>query len=269
MTDLILEQEGSLRLGIFAGILAIMALWEVLSPRRKRIYSRAERWPGNLLLILAGTLFLRVAFPLLAVDFAILTEARGGGLFNLTSLPPLLEVLIAIILLDMVVYWQHVIFHRVPSLWRLHQVHHTDRDLDATSALRFHPFEIAISMVLKICVVIVLGVSPIAIIIFEIILNAMALFNHGNIALPKAIDKALRTLFVTPDMHRIHHSVEPSEYNRNFGFNLSLWDRLFGTYEKEPKAGQVEMTIGQKAHLTHEPASLLFMLILPFQRKKQ
>ena len=269
MTNLILEEEGSFRLVVFIIVLAAMALWESLSPRRKRIYSRRERWPGNLILIVAGTLFLRVVFPLLAVDFAILAQARGGGLFNLTTLPPILELVLAVILLDMVVYWQHVFFHRVPILWRLHQVHHTDRDLDATSALRFHPFEIGLSMIVKIFVVIALGVSPLAIILFEVILNAMAMFNHGNVALPGTLDKTLRKALVTPDMHRIHHSVDPKEYNTNFGFNLSLWDRLFGTYSQDPQDGQENMTIGQAAHLTHEPVSFLFMLILPFWRNNR
>ena len=269
MSDFILSEEPSLRLSVFVIVLTIMALWEVLSPRRKRAYQRRDRWPGNLLLIVAGTLFLRVFFPLLAVDFAMLAEARGGGLLNLIELPGAFEFLLAIILLDMVVYWQHVAFHRIPGLWRLHQVHHTDRDLDATSALRFHPFEIGLSMVLKIFVVIVFGVSPLAVIVFEIILNATALFNHGNVQIPKKVDTALRKLIVTPDMHRVHHSVIPAEFNTNYGFNLSCWDRLFGSYKDAPEGGHRHMSIGQSAHQTHETTGLLFMLLLPFQRTRK
>lgn len=269
MITFLLQHEASVRFWAFALVLLAMALWELVSPRRKRIYKRTERWPGNLLLIIAGTLFLRVFFPLLAVDMALLAEARGGGFFNLVAWPPALEILLSILILDLVVYGQHVAFHRYPKLWRLHQVHHTDRDLDATSALRFHPFEIGLSMILKIAVVIVIGPPAIAVILFEIILNATAMFNHANVALPAKIDAALRRIIVTPDMHRIHHSIDPREFNTNYGFNLSVWDRLFATYTEAPKDGQETMTLGQSAYLTHEPRSLWFMLALPFWRKRQ
>ena len=266
MMEFILQEEASFRMTFFVSVLAAMALWELASPRRKRIYKRRERWIGNLALIVVGTLFLRLFFPLLAVDIAYLAQARQGGIFNLANLPPALEFLMAIVVLDFVVYWQHVVFHRIPILWKLHRVHHTDRDLDATSALRFHPLEIGLSMIIKIFVVIILGASPLAVIVFEVILNAMAMFNHGNVALPKKLDRTLRKVLVTPDMHRIHHSIEKQEFNTNFGFNLSLWDRLFSSYTQDPEAGQTEMTLGQKDHLTHEPVSLFFMLMLPFQK---
>jgi sterol desaturase/sphingolipid hydroxylase (fatty acid hydroxylase superfamily) len=267
MADYIIAEESQFRLVIFLTVLVFMGLWEALSARRGRIFSRRERWLGNLGLILVDSLAIRLVMPIIAVDLALISQANGWGLFNMTAWPAALEVVAAIILLDFVVYWQHVVFHRIPLLWRLHAVHHTDRDLDATSALRFHPVEMILSMLLKMIVVVALGVSPLAVIVFEVILNATALFNHANIKIASRIEPWLRLFIVTPDMHRIHHSVRPDEYNRNFGFNLSLWDRLFSSYVESPQDGQQDMTIGLTDHQTDETRSLLFMLVLPFRRK--
>lgn len=266
MTDFILSEESAFRLGIFIGVLCLMAIWEVLSPKRKRIYARRERWFANLGLVVLDTAFMRFVLPLLAVNVAVYAQTNGFGLLNLAGLSMGVKILAGIILLDLVVYWQHRIFHKVPLLWRLHQVHHTDRDFDTTTALRFHPFEIVLSMLLKMAVVLIFGVPVVAVILFEVILNGMALFNHGNIRLPAAFEPLLRRLVVTPDMHRIHHSVLKDEYDSNFGFNLSLWDRIFSSYCDAPQAGQERMIIGQPDHQSDETRSLIFMLMLPFRR---
>ena len=268
MTDFILHEESTFRLGVFCSLLVIMMVWEVLGPKRRRIYARRERWFGNLGIIVFNTAVMRVALPFLAVDTALFAANKGWGLFNALEWAGGLEILLAIILLDLVVYWQHRIFHRVPILWRLHKVHHTDRDFDTTTALRFHPVEIWLSMLLKIAVVFVFGVSPLAVILFEVILNGMALFNHANIRLPERVETAMRTLVVTPDMHRIHHSVRSAEFNSNFGFNLSVWDRLFSSYCAAPRESQELMTIGQSDHQSDEARSLIFMLMLPFRRSQ-
>lgn len=268
MTDYILHEEGTFRLGVFCSLLLVMVIWETLDPKRRRIYARRERWFGNLGIIVFNTAIMRVALPFLAVDVALFTGKKGWGLFNALDWAAGLEILLAIILLDLVVYWQHRIFHLVPVLWRLHKVHHTDRDFDTTTALRFHPVEIWLSMLLKIIVVFVFGVSALAVILFEVILNGMALFNHANIRLPEKIETALRMFVVTPDMHRIHHSVRSDEFNSNFGFNLSLWDRLFSSYCGVPRESQELMTIGQSDHQSDEARSLIFMLMLPFRRSQ-
>lgn len=266
MTDFILREESTFRLGVFVALLLTMALWETFDPKRRRIYARRERWFGNLGLVVLDTLLMRVALPFLAVDVALFARTKSWGLFNNLEWAGAVEVLLAIILLDLVVYWQHRIFHLVPMLWRFHKVHHTDRDFDATTALRFHPVEIWLSMVLKISVVFVFGISPLAVILFEVILNGMALFNHANIRLPQRVETLLRLFVVTPDMHRIHHSVRSDEFNSNFGFNLSLWDRIFGSYCGVPRESQALMTIGQMDHQSDEARSLIFMLMLPFRR---
>lgn len=266
MTEYILLEESTFRLGVFVGVLCLMAIWEVLSPKRKRIYARRERWFGNLGLVVVDTLFMRLVLPLLAVNVAIIVQDKGWGLFNQLDLSRGVELLTSIVLLDLVVYWQHRIFHKVPLLWRLHRVHHTDRDFDTTTALRFHPFEIVLSMLVKMTMVLMLGVPVLAVILFEVILNGMALFNHANIRLPRAFEPLLRLFVVTPDMHRIHHSVLRDEYDSNFGFNLSLWDRIFSSYCDAPREGQERMTIGQPDHQSEETRSLIFMLMLPFRR---
>lgn len=266
MTELILREEAAVRFGVFAALLLTMALWEAINPKRRRIYARHERWFSNLGLVVVDTLLMRIALPLLAVDVALFVGKKNWGLLNALEWSGAFEVLIAIVLLDLVVYWQHRIFHQIPLLWRLHKVHHTDRDFDTTTALRFHPIEIWLSMLLKMAVVFVFGIPVLAVILFEVILNGMALFNHANIRLPKEIEAALRKVFVTPDMHRIHHSVRSDEFNRNFGFNLSFWDRLFKSYCHAPKESQELMTIGQLDHQSDETRGLIFMLMLPFRK---
>ncbi|MDQ6951056.1 MAG: sterol desaturase family protein [Mariprofundales bacterium] len=261
-----MNHDTLLRLGAFLFIFATIALWERIAPRRDEPMLRAKRWPTNLLLIVIDTVTLRLLLPTTgSIAVAVLAQQHHWGVLQQMQLPPVLAIAIAIIALDAVIYWQHRLFHRMPLLWRLHRVHHTDIRLDTTSALRFHPVEIFLSMLIKMVAIIVLGVDPLAVVLFEVTLNGMALFNHGNIRLPHAIDRALRWLWVTPDMHRIHHSVETEEFNRNFGFNLSCWDRIFGSYQAQPQAGQLGMTIGlpdwRNADTT---ANLLWMLKLPW-----
>ncbi|TNE56665.1 MAG: sterol desaturase family protein [Alphaproteobacteria bacterium] len=258
--------EGPIRLGAFVIIFAGIALWEYFSPRRQLAATRLERWPGNVGLNIVSNLFLRIAVPLLAVDAALYVEENGTGLLQWLALPYWVQFVLAIVLLDCVIYWQHVFFHQVPLLWRLHRVHHTDTGFDATTSLRFHPIEILLSMFIKIFFVVLIGAPVAAVILFEVILNGAALFNHGNIQLPDRVDGLLRKLIVTPDMHRVHHSIRPREYNSNFGFNLSIWDRLFKTYHAQPGEGHDRMTIGQREYQTPETRGLLFMLLLPFRK---
>ena len=269
MTEFILREEAAVRFGVFAALLLTMALWEAINPKRRRIYARHERWFSNLGLVVVDTLLMRIALPLLAVDVALFVGKNKWGLFNSLEWSGGLEILIAIVLLDLVVYWQHRIFHQIPILWRLHKVHHTDVDFDVTTALRFHPVEIALSMVWKIIVVLTLGASPLAVVLFEVTLNGCAMFNHANIALPLWLDRLVRALIVTPDMHRVHHSIYPSEHDSNYGFNLSLWDRLFRTYTAQPRDGHLAMTIGQKNHLDENPKNLIWSLMLPFRQTKR
>ena len=244
MTDGILAAEPILRLSVFISVLVVMLGWETLVPRRQRTVSRWLRWPNNFALTALNTGLLRVVFPVSAIGLALELSDRGWGLLNLVELPFWLSVALAVIVLDLAIYVQHVVFHAVPVLWRLHRMHHTDLDLDVTSGTRFHPLEMILSMLIKFGVLVVIGPPAVAGLIFEVVLNAMAMFNHANARLPQTLDRALRLLVVTPDMHRVHHSVIPAETNSNFGFNLSCWDRLFRTYRPQPAAGHTNMTIG-------------------------
>lgn len=240
----LLAQEPLIRLSVFAGILALMAGLEAWLPRRRRSAGRWLRWPGNLGVVVLDSLVLRLVFPTAAVGLALALEGRGVGLLPWLGLPQPLAVLLAVVLLDLAIYLQHVMFHAVPLLWRLHRMHHADLDFDVTTGLRFHPVEILLSMVIKLMVVVALGAPAVAVLVFEVLLNATAMFNHANLRLPERLDRALRLLLVTPDMHRVHHSVVPRETNSNFGFNLAVWDRIFGTYRAQPAAGHEAMTIG-------------------------
>lgn len=240
----LLGHEPWVRLSAFAGVLAAMAVWETLVPRRRRAIPRARRWPGNLGIVVIDTLVLRVAFPTAAVGLALLAEAQGWGLLNTVTLPHWGAVILAVLALDLAIYLQHVLFHAVPALWRLHRVHHADLEFDVTTALRFHPVEILLSMGLKMAAVAAIGAPPVAVLVFEVLLNACAMFNHGNVRLNGAVDRRLRRVLVTPDMHRVHHSVIRNETNSNFGFCLSWWDRLLGTYRPQPAAGHEGMVIG-------------------------
>jgi sterol desaturase/sphingolipid hydroxylase (fatty acid hydroxylase superfamily) len=236
--------EVTIRVGAALGIFAAMALWELLAPRRAWSVGRAPRWPGNLGILLLDVAVVRLLFPVAAVGVAAVAVQRGWGLLNIAPWPPVLEGLLGFLALDLAIYAQHVAFHKVPLLWRLHRMHHADLDIDVTTGLRFHPIEIVLSMLFKMAVVVLVGVPAVAVIAFEVVLNATSMFNHSNATMPLWLDRVVRLLIVTPDMHRVHHSILRRETDSNFGFNLPWWDRLFGTYRAEPEAGHQGMTIG-------------------------
>lgn len=265
MDAFLLNNEPFVRAASFLVVLALMAAAEVASPRRRREIPRIVRWTNNLALVALDTAILRLVFPVLAVGLAAAAERHGFGLFNMVALPGWLAVLLSIVILDLVVYLQHVLFHAVPGLWRLHRVHHADLEIDVTTGLRFHPIEILLSMAIKLAAVAALGAPPVAVLLFEVILNGMAMFNHSNLALPPALDRLLRLVVVTPDMHRVHHSILPAETNSNFGFNLSWWDRLLGTYRPQPAAGHTGMTIGIELFRDRRELWLDRMLTQPFR----
>lgn len=262
----VMAHEPAIRMGFFVSIFALVALWELVAPQRALTVSRAMRWTNNLGLVILNTLLLRLMFPLAAVGMAAFSATKGWGLLNHFSVPFWAAVPLAVITMDFVIWLQHVMVHAVPMLWRLHRVHHADPDYDLTTGARFHPIEIALSMLIKIATIAVLGPPVLAVLIFEVVLNAAAMFNHGNIRLPVGLDRVLRWVIVTPDMHRVHHSVEEDETNSNFGFNLPWWDRLLGTYRAQPRAGQVGMSIGIRGHADpREVARLDGMLLMPFR----
>ena len=262
----LLRHESIIRLGCFFTVLLAMMLWEWRRPRRTLSLPRTRRWPANLGIIVVDSIVLRLVFPILAVGVAGLAEARGWGLFNGMEAPFWLAFIASLLLLDLIIYAQHVVFHKIPLLWRLHRMHHTDLDFDVTTALRFHPLEIVLSMLIKLAVVILLGAPAVAVMVFEVILNATAMFNHGNVGLPPWLDQRLRWLLVTPDMHRVHHSVLVEETDSNFGFNLPWWDRLFGTYRDQPREGHTGMTIGLESFRDGRATGLYGLLLQPFQR---
>lgn len=259
--------EPALRLTVFIIVLLALAALELFSPRRSLIAPKARRWLTNLSIVAIGSLLVRamaaVAVPLVAVAAAIFAARNGIGLFNLVAWPAWLEVAVALIVLDLAIWVQHWASHKVPLFWRLHRMHHADRDVDVTTALRFHPFEIALSMLWKIVCVLALGASPVAVILFEVILNGCAMFNHANLKLPAALDRILRLVLVTPDMHRVHHSVLRREHDSNYGFNLSLWDRVFGTYVPQPRDGHEAMQLGLPEYQSDGPTRLWWSLRLP------
>ena len=267
MTDSVLASEPTIRLGFFLGVFGAMLLWETIWPRRGRSWSRWRRWPANIGIVALNTLVLRLVFPTAAVGMALFAEARGWGLFNLIDMPTPLAVVATVLLFDLAIYLQHVMVHAVPALWRLHRMHHADLDFDVTTGARFHPLEILLSMAIKITLVAALGPPALGILIFEILLNATSMFNHANAKLPLGLDRVLRWLVVTPDMHRVHHSVVARETNSNFGFNLPWWDRLFGTYRAQPAAGHEGMTIGIESFRDDGDLRLDRMLIQPFVGK--
>ena len=263
-----MEHQGTLRLTIFLGLFALFACAEHLAPRRDRQHRRWDRWVTNIGITILNTLTLRalaIGLPLLAVGAALDAQTKGWGLFNSIEWPSVLEAVLAILILDLAIWMQHLITHKVPVLWRLHRVHHADRDMDVTTAVRFHPLEIALSMVLKIGLIYLLGPSAVAVILFEIILNATAMFNHSNLRLPLWLDRALRWVLVTPDMHRVHHSAQRAEHDSNYGFALAIWDRVFGTYTAQPAKGHEQMTVGLQWQ-DRQPAKLGWSLLLPFRR---
>jgi len=265
MRAAVLAYEPYIRLAAFGSVFVVMAAWELIGPRRKQAIGRGWRWPNNLGVVVVDTLLVRILFPTTAVALALFAEARGFGLFNVVGLPACIGVVVTVVILDLAIYLQHVLFHAVPALWRLHRMHHADLEFDVTTGLRFHPIEIVLSMLIKFTVVIALGASPVGVLIFEVLLNATSMFNHGNVRIPPGFDRILRWLVVTPDMHRVHHSILARETNSNFGFNLPWWDRLFGTYRAQPAAGHDAMTIGIEQFRDPRELGLDRMLLQPFR----
>ena len=268
LDEFIMANEVPIRLGFFFGVFAVMAAWEIVAPKRALTVSKAVRWVNNLGLVFFNSFILRLLFPAAAVGMAAFTAEQGWGLLNYHALPAAVAIAVSVIVMDFIIYLQHVMVHAVPALWRLHRVHHADLDYDVTTGARFHTLEIILSMLIKFATIVVLGPPVIAIVIFEVVLNATAMFNHGNVSLPGRLDRVLRWFVVTPDMHRVHHSVEDDEANSNFGFNLPWWDRLFGTYRDQPRAGHEGMTIGIRTYRSTKQVSWLpGMLALPFVGK--
>jgi sterol desaturase/sphingolipid hydroxylase (fatty acid hydroxylase superfamily) len=259
------EYEPAVRLGFFFGIFLLVALGELVAPRRRLKVPRGRRWVSNFGIVVLNTVLLRVLFPTAAVGMALFTSAHGWGLLNYLNWPYWVELVVAVVALDMAIYLQHVMVHAVPALWRLHRMHHADLDFDLTTGSRFHPLEIVLSMLIKFGVIVALGPPVAAVVVFEVLLNATSMFNHANLRIPVALDRVLRLFVVTPDMHRVHHSIEDDETNSNFGFSLPWWDRLFGTYRAQPRAGHEAMTIGIRTFREVRRCSDLDgMLLLPF-----
>jgi len=268
VSEFILQNEPTIRIGFFISIFAIMAIWEIIAPRRALTICKAVRWINNMGIVFLNTAIIRFIFPIAAVNLAAFAVAHDWGILNVYSVPFALAVLISVVALDFIIYLQHVLVHAIPALWRLHRVHHADLDFDVTTGARFHPIEIIMSMLIKFSAIVVIGPPVIAVVIFEVVLSSMAMFNHSNVRLPLGLDRVIRILFVTPDMHRVHHSTEDNETNSNFGFNLSIWDKLFGTYIDQPRGGHHDMHIGIHGFKDPKQVSQLpGMLMLPFVGK--
>jgi sterol desaturase/sphingolipid hydroxylase (fatty acid hydroxylase superfamily) len=257
--------EIAVRVGGSALVFATMALWEWLAPRRALTVGRRPRWPGNLGILAVDIVAVRLLVPTAAVGVALIAGSRGWGLFNLVGLPSWAAIVIGVIALDLVIYTQHVVFHHVPALWRLHRMHHADLDIDVTTGVRFHPLEILLSLAIKMAAVVALGVPAIAVLMFEVLLNATSMFNHSNVALPPRLEPIARWLVVTPQMHQVHHSIERSETDSNFGFNLPWWDRLFGTYRGKPAAGEQGIVIGLPIFRDVAESTIMRLLTQPFR----
>ena len=267
--DVLSDSDIQLRAALFAALLGAMIAGELIAPRRRLLLPRLVRWLPNLAVGSLNILILRLALPMLGVTLAYLVTEAGWGLFGYLDLPAGLSFVFSLLALDLLIWAQHRLFHRVPWLWRLHRMHHTDPDFDVTTAVRFHPFEAVISMLIKSTAILALGISPLAYLTFEIILSSTSLFNHGNLSLPPALDRRLRWIIVTPDMHRVHHSVLNTEQNSNFGFNLPWWDHLFGTYRDQPERGHREMTIGTGTFFGEGDQHLAQLLSQPFRSSTQ
>ena len=261
-----LDAEPLIRFGVFAAVLAGLMAWEFMAPRRALTVGRRRRWPGNVGIVVLDTVLLRVLFPTAAVGLALVADIRGWGLLNAVAVPAWLAFVIAIVLFDLIIWAQHVLFHKVPLLWRLHRMHHADLDIDVTTGIRFHPVEILLSMGIKLGAVVALGAPALAVMVFEVLLNATSMFNHSNVRMPPGLDRTMRLILVTPDMHRVHHSILTRETHSNFGFNLPWWDRLLGTYRAQPAGGHEAMTIGLPQF--RDPAELRLdqMLLQPLRR---
>jgi sterol desaturase/sphingolipid hydroxylase (fatty acid hydroxylase superfamily) len=263
----IVENELWIRLSFFFGILIVMFLWELMMPRRPLTASKITRWFSNLSLVFIDSVVVRLAFPAGLAGVAFLTQQRGWGIFHLSEFPSLLKIVCGVLILDLAIYLQHIMFHSVPLFWRLHMVHHSDMDIDVTTGVRFHPIEIFLSMGIKMIVVILTGAPALSVLIFEIILNGTSMFNHGNVRYPQNVDSVLRLFVVTPEMHRVHHSTIRWETNSNLGFNFPWWDRLFGTYRAQPAKGHLEMTIGLDQYKEPRKLTLPWLMALPFTGK--
>ncbi len=261
-----MENEIYWRLGMFFGLLLTMALWETISPRRQWQLSRGARWLNHLTLSVVNTLVVRILIPTTVAAFALILEGRGIGLLNWLNLPVWLSVLAGVLLLDLAIYAQHYWFHKIDFFWRFHRMHHTDLDCDVTTGVRFHPVEIVISMIIKFAVVAVIGAPALAVVLFEILLNATSMFNHSNVKMAHVLDRGLRSVIVTPDMHRVHHSIIRNETDSNFGFNLSVWDRIFGTYRAQPEEGHLGMTIGLPIYRDEIENRLDRLITQPFRK---
>jgi len=265
MDNFIATYETTIRLGAFFGIFSVMALWELLAPRRVLTQSKPARWMNNIALVILNTVVVRIVFPTAAIGVAAYATEQQWGLFNQVNSPAWLAVIVSVVLLDGLIYMQHVMFHAVPAFWRLHRVHHADMDFDVTTGARFHPIEIVLSMLIKFAAILLLGPPLAAVVIFEVLLNATSMFNHSNVRLPLGPDRLLRVFIVTPDMHRVHHSHYAHETNSNFGFSLSLWDRLFGTYRAQPDDGHENMVIGIDTFRDSKQCIPLYrLLLMPF-----
>lgn len=259
----------NIRIALFMAFFAVIAAVEHLWPRRELTVPKRQRWQTNIGIIALDTVLVRLLIPILPVGMASFARTHGWGLFNLLPLPVWLELLLSILALDLVIYLQHRAFHRVPLLWRFHRVHHTDLDIDASTGNRFHPVEIIMSIMIKCAAIVTLGSSPVAVLIFEILLNATSLFSHANLGIPLSIDRWLRLFLVTPDMHRVHHSVIPTETDSNFGFNLPWWDRLLHSYRSQPAKGHYDMTIGLTSYRNLQDLGLGNLLLIPFRAAKK
>lgn len=268
MEHWLITHEALLRSSCFVGLLVIMLFWEWVAPKRVYHLPRITRWLNNLSIVIINNLIIRIIRPAALVGVALLVRKQSFGLFYWLSLPAVISLPVSIVLLDLAIYWQHRIFHSVGVLWRMHRMHHTDMDLDTTTGIRFHPFEIIISTVYKSLLILLFGIGPAAVILFEIILNATSLFNHGNVRIYAKLEKWLRFIIVTPDMHQIHHSVKPFETNSNYGFNFSFWDRIFKSYRQDPQGGQQGLTIGINTFRDRKTVMWLSgLLITPFLRQ--
>lgn len=269
MIEALVQYEAPLRLALFVVAFAALAAWEVFAPRRALLIPRARRWLANIAILILNASLVRIFAPAAAVGIAFFAEQRGIGLLHLAHLPKGLEILFAAIALDLAIYLQHVLFHAVPLFWRLHRVHHADLDFDVTTGTRFHPLEILLSLAFKAAAIFIIGAPAAAVLIFEIVLNLASMFSHSNIRIPKEVDAALRCVIVTPDMHRVHHSIHGDEADRNFGFSLAWWDRIFGTYRAQPRSAHEAMKIGIPDYREQQHcATLTGMLFLPFMRER-
>ena len=265
--EVLLNHEALIKGGVFLGIFVAMALWEFIAPRRALAASRGTRWLNNLGILILNSLLVRAVFPAAAVGVAVLANEQGSGLLHLAGFSEVVKIVLAIVALDLVIYFQHILFHAVPLLWRLHRVHHADLDFDVTTGTRFHPIEILLSMLVKAAAILFIGAPALAVFLFEIILNASSMFNHSNIRIPTWADRVVRWMLVTPDMHRVHHSIEASECNSNFGFSLPWWDRLFGTYRAQPAAGHERMIIGIMQFRSRRDLRVDQMLLQPLREQ--